>query len=514
MKKKCAGHSAFFHLGLLICLALFCTTGMPAYATTITVTNTNDSGPGSLRQALADVQNGDTIVFKLGGAATISLTSGELVINKDIAVNGPGANLLTIARAQGAPSFRIFNVVPVHTVTIQGQTITNGHTNASPVSGGGIYNDHSNVTVNKCVLTDNSARSRGGFNGGGIGNHGGFSGSASLTINDSIISDNNVKDGITANVGGGIYNYGVHGSATVTINNSTISGNQAFQGGGLFSDGGVTGSTAVVTISNSTISGNSADQLAGAIVNQGNEGGQATVTVTNSTFAGNSSCNCNFWAGAIFNSGNQPPKGAILEMGNTIFKGGLTTQRNIYNQGGVVISDGYNLTNDAGVLNTNVGVGGFNAPGDQINTDTLLGPLQDNGGSKLTRALLPGSPAIDAGDPYFTPPPFFDQRGPGFDRVVNGRIDKGSFEVQAGTTPTPTPTCVPGGTPGPWTQASVYPLSVSGAAVASNGTSIYAFGGNTNGSAHAEAYRYNPSANTWTPLASMPTGGAYLCHAQ
>jgi hypothetical protein len=43
---------------------------------------------------------------------------------------------------------------------------------------------------------------------------------------------------------------------------------------------------------------------------------------------------------------------------------------------------------------------------------------------------LPGSPAIDAGDPNFTPPPFYDQRGPGFNRVVNSRIDKGSFEVQ------------------------------------------------------------------------------------
>ena len=69
-------------------------------------------------------------------------------------------------------------------------------------------------------------------------------------------------------------------------------------------------------------------------------------------------------------------------------------------------------------------------PGDQINTDPLLGPLQDNGGPTFTHALLPGSPAIDTGDPNFTPPPFYDQRGPGFDRIANGRIDVGSFEVQ------------------------------------------------------------------------------------
>jgi hypothetical protein len=61
----------------------------------------------------------------------------------------------------------------------------------------------------------------------------------------------------------------------------------------------------------------------------------------------------------------------------------------------------------------------------------MLGPLQDNGGPTFTHALLTGSPAIDHGDPNFTSPPYYDQRGPGFARVVNGRIDIGAFEVQA-----------------------------------------------------------------------------------
>ena len=65
----------------------------------------------------------------------------------------------------------------------------------------------------------------------------------------------------------------------------------------------------------------------------------------------------------------------------------------------------------------------------------MLGPLQDNGGPTFTHALLPGSPAINEGDPNFTPPPFFDQRGPGFVRVFNGRIDVGSFEVQTNAHP-------------------------------------------------------------------------------
>jgi hypothetical protein len=82
-------------------------------------------------------------------------------------------------------------------------------------------------------------------------------------------------------------------------------------------------------------------------------------------------------------------------------------------------------------------------PGDQINTDPLLGPLQDNGGPTLTHMLLPGSPAIDAGDPNFTPPPSRDQRGPCFYRVFGRRIDVGSVETQPGPrcpTPKPRPT--------------------------------------------------------------------------
>ena len=82
-------------------------------------------------------------------------------------------------------------------------------------------------------------------------------------------------------------------------------------------------------------------------------------------------------------------------------------------------------------------------------------------------------------------------------------------------TPSATPTCVPGGTPGAWSTASPYPTPVYGAAVASNGTSIYAFGGNTIGGAqHAEAYRYDPAADTWTALAPMTTGPDYLFHAE
>src|SRR5206468_11767346 len=99
--------------------------------------------------------------------------------------------------------------------------------------------------------------------------------------------------------------------------------------------------------------------------------------------------------------------------------------------------------------------------GDQINTDPMLGPLQDNGGPTFTHTLLPGSPAIDAGDPNFTPPPYYDQRGPVFWRVRNGRIDSGSFEVQQGTTPSPTPTPTASPTPTPTATATATAMATS-----------------------------------------------------
>jgi len=123
---------------------------------------------------------------------------------------------------------------------------------------------------------------------------------------------------------------------------------------------------------------------------------------------------------------------ATLTIGNSVLNAG-DLGVNISNDSGTVASLGYNLSSDNG--------GGYlTATGDQINTDPILGPLQNNGGTTLTHALLPGSPAIDAGGPEF------DQRGPNFKRVVNNRIDIGAFERQPSThsepTPTPTPTSI------------------------------------------------------------------------
>src|SRR5881296_3874140 len=103
-----------------------CAGATSAYANIITVTTTNDSGPGSLRQALADASDGDTINFDpaLNGQ-TITLTTAELAINHAVTILGPGPNLLTVARSSQI-QFRIFHVMPGHNATIEGLHIAGG----------------------------------------------------------------------------------------------------------------------------------------------------------------------------------------------------------------------------------------------------------------------------------------------------------------------------------------------------------------------------------------------------
>jgi hypothetical protein len=301
-----------------VCLIWACALTIPAHATTIIVTNTNDSGPGSLRQALADTNDGDTIdATSISGV--ITLTSGQLQVDKSMTINGAGADRLAIDANMASRIFQIGLGQTGETVTISGLTIRNAQGNF----GGGIF-----------ITTD-----------------------ATATIINCSVS------GSSAGFGGGIFN-----DAALTIANTTISGNIASEGGGTYNNG-------TLTISNSTFSGNSGQSVGGAIFND-----KGTMQVTNSTISNNSA----FSGGGILNLGT-------LEIGNTILKTGASGG-NIVTKSGVVTSLGYNLSNDDG--------GGFlTSTGDQINTDPLLSPLQNNGGSTFTHALLPGSPAIDAGDP-------------------------------------------------------------------------------------------------------------------
>src|SRR5207249_11120013 len=117
----------------LISVLLLCAMATQTGAATITVTNTNDSGPGSLRQAILNASSGDTINFA-PSVTTVTLTSGELVIDKNLTITGPGANRLTVQRSTRAS--RIFHISSsTATVSISGMTISNGYT-SDP--GGGI----------------------------------------------------------------------------------------------------------------------------------------------------------------------------------------------------------------------------------------------------------------------------------------------------------------------------------------------------------------------------------------
>ena len=387
----------------------------PVVAATFDVTTTADSGVGSLRQAITDANNDsaagtDIIAFASDLTGTIALTSGSLSINLANPTNhfldivGPGANLLTVSRLN--TSNPIFVIASGSTVGISGLNIL------SPVGTGGIdILNNGMVTVNNSTISGAST---------GILNNG------TATVTSSTISGNSTE---------GIYNATFLARATVT--NSTISNNRI---------NGIT-NLGDITVINSTISGNTADGIAnilstlsgassGGLVlenstlyNNGNgiEGGRSSVL--NSTISNNR------------NSGIQGDSSGIASIGNTIIAKNSFADILI---GTGVFDLGYNLIGKGDERSFFAGQNGVN--GDIVGTtanpvDPKLGPLADNGGPTLTQALLPGSPAIDAGsNALISPGVTTDQRGPGFNRISNGRVDIGAFEVQAQARSVPEPT--------------------------------------------------------------------------
>lgn len=352
-----------------------------AGAAALTVTNLNDSGPGSLRHTLADASpvEADTIVFASNLLGAINLTSGELLINKNLTINGPGANLLTVQRstAPGTPAFRIFNIIPNSGIaTISGLTIANG-----------------------------IASSENGGNGGGIAN------SATLTISNSTISGN------SASSGGGIVS-----SRPMTIINSTISGNSATGngfGGGIYN-------TDTLTITNSTISGNSASSGLGIGSGGGIHNVGGTVGITSSTISGNTA---QFRGGGVGNpSGMVRSRNTIIAL-NTAPNAGPDVNGALTSQGFNLIGNNSGATITPLLFSDQIGVSAA-----QVN----LGPLQNNGGATQTHALLSGSAAIDKGDSSGAAA---DQRGRlrtyDFASLANASggdgSDIGAFELQLPT---------------------------------------------------------------------------------
>jgi predicted outer membrane repeat protein len=251
---------------------------------TLTVQNNLDSGAGSLRAVVAAAHSGDAIVFapSLNGQ-TISLTSGELLIKKNLTITGPGADQLSIS---GNHLSRVFEVASGVTDALSGMTISNGQASSG---GSGILNSGT-LTVNNCSLSNNSV--------GGIANEPG----GALTLNGCMLSGNSALSG------GGIYNYG---NATLTVSNSTVVQNTATgDGGGIFNEG-------KVTISGCTLAGNKASTLGGGIYSSGRG---STLTITGSSLLGNSASSA---GGGIFveGSGTLSISGSTLS-GNSAVNGG------------------------------------------------------------------------------------------------------------------------------------------------------------------------------------------------
>jgi hypothetical protein len=399
---------------------------------------------GSLRYCITNGTDGDSIQFGVTG--TINLTGALPDLSHSISIEGPGPDQLTVdgstrkfkvlsgatvsisglTVAHGYVSFMGGGIFNAGTLTLNDATLIDNHT--SSAYGGGIWNEGI-LTISGSTFIGNTASSDPGVfqntaaDGGGIYNNNGM-----LTVSDSTFSHNGAGAssfyGSAASAGGGIYNHG----GTLAVSGSTFSGNSTYgysqnsfgsaSGGGIANDG-------MLTISGSTFSGNFADSsdgdAGGGIANSG------TLAISDSTFSGNY---CGFGGGV--GGGGISNYHGILHARNTIIAGNRADLGPDFL--GDLGSFGYNLIGDT------QGGSGFD-PTDLLNVDPLLGPLQDNGGPTQTMALLPGSPALNAGDPNQLGTT--DQRGV----VRTGGVNIGAYQASASAFLVSAPDTVSSGVP-------------------------------------------------------------------
>ncbi len=345
---------------------------------TLSVTNTNDSGAGSLRQAIADAAAGDIITFDpafFNTQRNIDLTSGRLTINKNLTITGPGARLLTVQRASTGNG-NIFSV-SVGTITISGMTISNGRN----IFGGGIINSGATLTLNGVVVSGNTAPDIG--IGGGI-----FNNSGNVTILNSTISGNTAGS-LASGSGGGIYN---NTGGTVNIANSTISGNVGSgNGGGIHNLG-------FLNMNNVTISRNSgtSSSATGGVINSG------TVNIRNTIISGNTA-----------SSGSPPDvSGGFISNGSNLI-------------GDPTGSTGFGTSGDK--LNVAAMLGELTDNGGQTDTHRILaGSAAFDAGDNcvMTMSCAANNPPAALTS---------DQRGTGFTRQLGSAIEIGAFEGLAPT---------------------------------------------------------------------------------
>lgn len=355
----------------------------------IVVTNTNDSGEGSLRQAIlnANVFAGtNTVSFDTSGVfATpqiITLTSGQLDITDDVTIAGTGA--VTVS---GNNASRVFSITKTGTdARLDGLTIANG--NAGTGDGGGIL----------------------------------------VNTGSTLVLTNSVLDSNRGNLGGGLTIFG-----TANVINSSLSNNQADAGGAILNVG-------TATVSNTTLSGNLARIFGG-----GGIGNLGTITLINDTITNNTVI-VNF--NSTFGGGVENFFGGTFTVKNTIIAGNLNSN----NQAADVSTDNSGITGDAnnliGAINGAMGTLGtgsditFAEAGITTINQVLDPTLTNNGGTTPTYALVPTSVAINGGNNVNLPaditdldsngntgePIPFDQRDDGFNRIKFATVDIGAYE--------------------------------------------------------------------------------------
>ena len=397
-----------------------------------------------------------TFTLNITGTHEDENVNGDLDVKDDLTIDG-GSSGVTIEGTTGW-SERVIDVIGGSTVasrtdvTITEVTVRNGNATVGGIEsskGGGIQvNGNAKVfggaslTLQQSTVTDNTAVGV----GGGIHDQGG----SSITLQDSTVSNNtagnNVNGGggaifssgtlsltnstVTGNegvgLGGGIHFGSYAGSPTLTMTDSTVSNNTVANAGGFTNGGGIYlfGSTMTATLTNSTVSNNTAENNGSQSNSAGQGGGiyvdSGAVTLANSTVSGNTAKNGSQLDADGDGGGVYTLSGVALTLANTTITsntagdpgtggagggvfgttGSTTTLRNTIvagnsadiaaNFAATPTSQGYNLLgeNPGGLAATDI-----------VNSNPLLGPLANNGGSTQTHALQTGSPAIDAANP-------------------------------------------------------------------------------------------------------------------
>ena len=415
-----------------------------------TVSNCNDSGPGSLRQALIDATEGELInATGLGVVCSkITLTSNPLfVLNDAQKIDGPGSDKLMID-ASGISGVPVFTHNGSGTLEIDHVAIVNGTKYRNEgVSGGGCISSQGNVVLDH-VIVSNCTMATGGTLQRARG--GAIYATGYVNLTESVVSD------ISTQASFRTYGGGVYAKGGIVIDNTTISGNSADIGGGIYAKSSL-------QINSSTISGNTANELGGGFETKGLlqmadstisnntahlSGGfyvafQAmapnTSFIRNSTITGNT-IDATFSAAAaeigvpitISNSTiafniapNSTGEGALYSLGYTMtLQSSIIAENYPFDvdvQGGTVVDGSKNLSPNS---KTNV------MPLDTKPDCPLLEPLANTGGPTATLALKHNSPAIDSGNNLL--PLTNDQRGSGFPRAFGGSADIGAWEWQGG----------------------------------------------------------------------------------